>query len=378
MGCVTIDFDSEALLKGTRGRAREERLRLLEELADQGVALEELRSAVEQNRLALVPVERVLEGDGERITAEEVGERAGLDGEFLLRYWQALGLPRPEPDQRIFTERDLEAAKAVVAFREAGLPDEGILDATRVLGMSMAQVAATIRALIAETFIEGSDSERELALAFRDQAGALEPVMGGVLHHVFRLHVREQMRQDAIGLAELAEGRLTGGQEVSVGFADMVEFTRLGERLEPEELGELTGRLGELSTDLVEAPVRIVKLLGDAVMMVSPENEPLLDAALALVEAAEGEGERFPQLRAGVARGEALPRTGDWYGRPVNLASRITSIARPGSVLCDEATREDAGDGYEWSFAGSRRLKGIKGGVKLYRCRRGESDGEDQ
>jgi adenylate cyclase len=367
---VAIDFESEGLLKGTRGGAREERLRLLEELADQGFELDELRSAVAQNRLALLPVERFLEGAGDRFTVDELAERTALDPEFLLRYWQALGLPRPEPDERIFTERDLEAAQSVMAFREAGLPDEGILEATRVLGMSMAQVAATIRALVTETYIEGSETERDLALQLANEASALDPIMGGILHHVFRLHVREQMRQDAIGLAELAEGRLTGGQEVSVAFVDMVGFTRLGERLEPEEFGELTGRLGELATDLVELPVRVVKLIGDAVMMVSPDNPALLDAALGLVEAAEDEGGRFPQLRAGVARGEALPRAGDWYGRPVNLASRITSIARPGSVLCDEAAREAAGDGYAWSFAGSRRLRGIKGGVKLFRCRR--------
>jgi adenylate cyclase len=369
---VSIDFEAEGLLKGTHGKAREERRRLLEELAEQGIPLEELRAAVEQNRLALVPVEHMLEGGGERLTAAEIGEHAGVDPEFLLRYWQALGLPRPDPEARIFTERDLEAARAVVAFRAAGLPDEGILEATRVVGMSMAQMAATIRALLAEAFVEGSETERDVALRLRDEAAALDPVMGAVLHHVFRLQVREQMRQDAIGLSELAEGRLTGGQEVSVAFVDMVGFTRLGERLEPEEFGELTGRLGELATDLAEAPVRLVKLIGDAVMMVSPQNPALLDASLRLVEAAEAEGERFPQLRGGVARGEALPRAGDWYGRPVNLASRITAIARPGSVLCDEHAQEAAGDGYEWSFAGKRRLKGIKGGVKLFRCRREE------
>ena len=74
-------------------------------------------------------------------------------------------------------------------------------------------------------------------------------------------------------------------------------------------------------------------MLGDAAMLVSPDNDALLDAAIALIEAAEVEGQGFPSLRAGVARGAALSRAGDWYGRPVNLASRITDIAYPGSVL---------------------------------------------
>jgi adenylate cyclase len=372
---VSVDFEAEGLLEGTSGKAREERLRLLEELADQGVPLEELKGAVAENRLALLPVERFFEGEGERYTIAEVGERAGLDPDFLLRYWQALGLPRPEPDQEVFTDRDVEAAKAVKAFRDAGLPDDGILEATRVLGMSMSQVAATIRALVAESFVGGSETERDLAMRFREEAGRLDPLIGQILHYVFRLHTREQVRQDAIGLAELEEGRLAGGQEVSVAFADLVGFTRLGEQLEPEEFGELSGRLGELAGEVVSAPVRLVKMIGDAVMLVSPENDALLDAALELVEAADAEGERFPQLHAGVARGEALSRGGDWYGRPVNLASRITSIARPGSLLAAEAVREQAGDGYRWSLVGRRRLKGISGSERIYRCRREEAGG---
>ena len=87
---------------------------------------------------------------------------------------------------------------------------------------------------------------------------------------------------------------------------------------------------------------------------------------------AEDEGEEFPLLRAGVARGRALPRGGDWYGRPVNMASRITSVAYPTSVLCAAEVRDSAEREYRWSAAGSRRLKGIREPVRLYRARRGE------
>ena len=85
--------------------------------------------------------------------------------------------------------------------------------------------------------------------------------------------------------------------------------------------------------EVAEPPVRLVKTIGDAAMLASPEPEPLLGATLALIEAADAEGEDFPQLRAGAALGQALLRAGDWFGRPVNLASRITSVARPGSLL---------------------------------------------
>jgi adenylate cyclase len=109
-------------------------------------------------------------------------------------------------------------------------------------------------------------------------------------------------------------------------------------------------------------------------MLVAHEPEPLIDAALELIDAAEAEGEDFPLLRAGAAWGHALPRAGDWYGRPVNLASRITGVARPTSVLCAADLHEAASDGYRWSFAGERHLKGIDGAVKLFRVRALEPD----
>ena len=120
----------------------------------------------------------------------------------------------------------------------------------------------------------------------------------------------------------------------------MVDFTHLGETLDPEALGSVTGRLGELAAAAIEPPVRLVKLIGDAAMFVGPEPRPVVEAGLELVEEAAHEGDEFPLLRAGLARGEALPRGGDWYGRPVNLASRITAIARPDSVLTDPAVHD--------------------------------------
>ena len=86
----------------------------------------------------------------------------------------------------------------------------------------------------------------------------------------------------------------------------------------------------------------------------------------------DSEGEDFPLLRAGLSWGPALQRAGDWYGQPVNLASRITDFARPASVVADQAIRDAAEGDYAWSFAGNRRLKGIKGEVPLSRVRRPE------
>jgi adenylate cyclase len=364
-----IDFEAEGLLEGLEGDARAARLRLLEELQADGVGLEELRRAVQEDRLALLPVERILSGGKESLTAAEVAARAGVEEEFLEREWRALGMALADPETASYSERDVEAAKRVQALRDAGVPDEGVLEIARLLGMTMSQLAAANRRLIAEAFMREGDTEYDVAMRFAAAAREFIPLIGESLSYTLNLHLLAQIRHDAFGIAELSSGRATSAEEATVCFADMVGFTQLGETLEPEQLGAVTGRLGELAADVVEPPVRLVKLIGDASMLVGPEPGPVTEAALELVEAAASEGTDFPLMRAGVAAGTAIPRAGDWYGRPVNLASRISSVARPGSVLATEEVRDALEDAYRWSFAGERRLKGIDGRVKLYRCR---------
>ncbi len=115
--------------------------------------------------------------------------------------------------------------------------------------------------------------------------------------------------------------------------------------------------------------MRFIKTIGDAVMLVSTDTAALLDAMLTLVEATEAD-DALPQLRVGLSYGQAVSRAGDWFGSPVNLASRVTSVARPGSVLLSEAAREQIGGddpSFSWSFARARHLKGIQDEVKLFR-----------
>jgi adenylate cyclase len=367
-----IDYEAEGLLDGLDGKDREARSKLLDELVEAGCELDELRTAVAEERLALLPVERFLRGGDERLTPPEVAERAGVDKEFLEREWRALGLALAADDEPAYTERDVEAAKRVQQLRDAGVPDEGVLEVARLLGMTMSQLAAANRRLIADAFMEVGDTEYDVAKRFAAAAEAFMPLIGESLEYVLALHLREQIRHDAFNLAEVSSGRASSADEVTVCFADMVDFTRLGETLDPDALGSVTGRLGELAAAVVEPPVRLVKLIGDAAMIVGPEPNPVLDSALELVAAAESEGDEFPLLRAGVASGMALPRSGDWYGRPVNLASRITAIARPASVLVSEQVHDALSEdgSYDWSYAGSRKLKGIDGSVKVFRARR--------
>jgi adenylate cyclase len=114
--------------------------------------------------------------------------------------------------------------------------------------------------------------------------------------------------------------------------------------------------------------VRLVKTIGDAAMLVSPTPKPVVDTVVELVEGSRN-GDGLPLLRGGVSSGAALQRAGDFYGRPVNLASRLTSFARRGSVVASKDVHDAVPDDYHWSFAGNRRLKGVSGEVPVYRVR---------
>jgi adenylate cyclase len=368
-----MDFEAEGLLGNLTGKAREARLALLNELVDEGVSVEELKRAVEENRLVLLPVERVFDSGTQHYSARQIAELAGLEQDFLLRLLRALGAPIPEDDQPVYADADLEAAKRAKLFLDAGLPKEGVLETSRLIGISMANLADANREMVGEVFTVPGVDERELALRYAEAARAMSPLLGETLLHAYRIHLREAIRRAVVTEAELAEGRF-GTDEMTIAFADLVGFTRLGESLDIEQIGDLTGRLFELASDAAQPPVRLVKMIGDAAMFASRESQPLLDAVLGLV--GSGGTEEIPPLRAGAARGQTLGRGGDWYGRPVNLAARITGFARPDSVVVDQSVKDSIaqsnGRPFDFSFAGKRRFKGIEGEVPVHRVRRAD------
>jgi adenylate cyclase len=367
-----MDFAAAGLLDGLEGKDREARERLLERLAADGFTLDDLKSAVKEERLALLPVERVLGGEW---TAAEIADETGLDVEWLLRLRRLLGLPEANPDDRALGEEWVESARSTRFFMEAGMSEEAIAEISRVLGEAMARVAATTTAAFAESFLHQGDSEEDVAWRFAELAEKLTPPFGPVLLAAFKGHLRETVQQGMISRAELAAGHLVGEQETTICFADLVGFTTLGGQLAAEELGSVVSKFGELAADVGNSEVRLVKTIGDAAMFTCREPGPVVEAALKLMEAVQEAD--LPSLRAGVAYGRALQRSGDLYGQAVNLASRVTAVARADSVLCTKEVRDAAEDEFDWTYARKHRLKGVGNSVPLYRARRIEPSEED-
>jgi adenylate cyclase len=361
------------LLVGLEGDARAERAELIAWLFEQGISADEIQGSPVP---MLVASRRLMGDDGDYVSTREISEAAGIDLDLLQRVQRASGLVRvDDPDAVVHLRADGAAAAHAKEFIELGIGPDQVVQVVRVLAEGLSHAAEVMRYTALSTILRAGASELEIAQASQALVTRIVPLLGPMIEDMLFLQLRHMMETEAVNASERAAGKpLAGARQVTVAFADLVGFTRLGEEVPPEELGQLANRLADLARDVTVPPVRFIKTIGDAVMFVCTDPAPLLDAMLKLVEITDGDND-FPRLRAGIASGSAVSRTGDWFGSPVNLASRVTAAARPGTVLAAESTRDELGDaaGFSWSFAGGRHLKGIKGEVKLYRARRGDS-----
>jgi adenylate cyclase len=369
-----LDFAALGLLDGLEGEERTGRERLLARLHADGVSLRDLEQATEAGVVVLLGADRLV-GGGSQYSVRQIAELSELGLDFQLASMRAAGRAIPPLDDAVLGPGDLELARIGKRYRELGLPDGDSLEVIRMVARGLAPVAETMRQIAMKLALRPGVSEDDLAIDFAQAAEGLMPLTGPFLGEMMRLQLRTVAKTEVINHAERQAGRLPGSRDVAVCFADLVGFTRVGEEVPLDELGEIAGRLEQLTLKTIAGPVRLVKSIGDAVMLVSPDAPSLLDAALALVDAAGEQHSGLPELRAGVAAGPALSRAGDWFGRPVNLASRITAIARPGSVLAAEGVRDtlvssEAAESFRISTAGHRELKGISRPVSLYRVRR--------
>lgn len=362
--------DLDDLLDGLEGEARAERADLVRWLLEQGVSAEEIATT---NPPLLLASRRLIGDDGTYVSAREISETYGIDLELLQRVQRAIGLARvDDPDAVVHMRADGEAAAFAQRFVDLGLNPDQVVAVVRVLAEGLSHAAEVMRFTALAAIIRPGASEVQIAQGSQALIGRIAPLLGPMIHQMLFLQLRHMMETEAVNAAERAAGKpLPGARSVAVAFADLVGFTKLGEVVSAEELSQLAGRLADLARDLTVPPVRFIKTIGDAVMFVCPEPAPLLDTVLKLVDTVDNDND-FPRLRAGVAKGMAVSRAGDWFGSPVNAASRVTGVARPGTVLATDAVCEAIGEeaGFQWSFAGARRLKGIKSEAKLFRVRR--------
>ena len=271
-------------------------------------------------------VEHELLGGERRYTRAQVAELAHVDAELARTLWRALGFPDVGDEEVAFTDRDVEALQTVRSLVDSGvLDEEAQLSVTRAMGQSLSRLAEWQVATIAEALGRTEPLQEQDAAAV---ARELVPVMEGLIGYVWRRH-----------LAATA-GRVLGGGDVvartmAVGFADLVGFTSLTRHVSEEELATLVDRFEGVAADTIaELGGRVVKTVGDEVMFSADIPRTGAEIAVALSERIGGD-DTLPDLRVGVACGTVLSRLGDVYGEPVNIASRLTSAARPGSVLVD-------------------------------------------
>jgi adenylate cyclase len=371
---IVFDVEASGLLDGLEGRARAERAELIPWLLERGVTVEQIRESYQPMLLAS---RRLLGDDGTMVSAREISQRNGIDLDLLLRVQRASGLPRvDDPDAAVHLRVDGEAAAYAQKFIDLGFRPDQIVLVVQVLSEGLSRAADVMRYAALAAVSEPGASELDIAKRSEAQMRDAAPLLGPLITDMLRLQLLHVMETEAVTATERAEGiPLPGAREVTIAFADLVGFTRLGEVVPPEDLERLAHQLTDLAREVAVPPVRYIKSIGDEVMLVSSDPVAMLNAVLNLVDATEAI-EGFPRLRTGVATGLAVSRAGDWYGGSVNLAARVTGASRPGAILVAESTREAITDGsdegFAWSFAGARHLKGIKDDVKLFRVRRAE------
>ncbi|MHA7649446.1 adenylate cyclase regulatory domain-containing protein [Mycobacterium sp. ML4] len=357
------------LLDGLEGQARAERADLVRWLLEQGITAEEIRTT---NPPLLLATRHLVGDDGTCVSAREISETYGIDLDLLQRVQRAIGLARvDDPDAAVHMRADGEAAAHAQRFVDLGLSPDHVVSVVRVLAEGLSHAAEVMRSTALSAIIRPGVTELQIAQGSKALVGRIAPLLGPMIQQMLFLQLRHMMETEAVNAGERAAGKpLPGARLVAVAFADLVGFTKLGEVVSAEELGQLAGRLADLARDLTAPPVRFIKTIGDAVMFVCPDPAPLLDTVLKLVDMVDNDND-FPRLRAGVAFGMAVSRAGDWFGSPVNAASRVTGVARPGTVLATDSVCDAVGDdaGFSFSLAGARRLKGIKSEAKLFRVR---------
>ncbi len=283
-------------------------------------------------------LDALLLGAPRRYTREEIADLAGVPLERARLYWRALGFA-DTGGARAFTDLDVEALRRIER-----LVDDGVL--TQALAVGMVRALGHTTARLASWQVDLVLDHLSGGTGIREQVSAedayvvvqrLLPEIEPLLVHAWRLQLAASVERVLSGDDET----LVDAVHLTVGFADLVGFTRLSARIGERELAHVVERFEQVGSDLLTAAgARLLKTLGDEVLFVAERPAQAVTAALALLDGFVAD-EAIPELRIGLATGLVIYRMGDVFGTTVNLASRLTSLARPGTVVVDRGTAAD-------------------------------------
>jgi adenylate cyclase len=278
-------------------------------------------------------LERLLLDGPRRYTRLQVAGMAGMAPERTQRLWRALGFPDAADDAPVFTDADVEALGVLSTLIDSGFVDpdtEGSI--ARAMGQALSRLADWQTDMLADALTRrGPDGQRRPVGPDEvvEVARALLPKMRDIQHYVWRRHLAANA--DRL----LAASGPGDRRELGVGFADLVGYTSRSRGMGGRELGAMIEDFESIAAEVIARHSgRVVKTVGDGVLFTTASPVDAVEIGLRLPEV--WDTEERPPLRVGAAYGTVLTRLGDVYSPVVNLASRLTSIARPSAVLVDQ------------------------------------------
>jgi adenylate cyclase len=284
--------------------------------------------------------ERVILGEPPVYTALEVAAETGVTLEQAQRLWRALGFPE-HGTAVAYTRGDVGAVSTLLSLVEGGLLDFDLaVNLTRAVGQTMARLSDwEVSALVhrvEELREEGGDDADPIEIAGRMIEGFEKP-FEELLVYVWRRHLAAAVARTAALSAREEDLHTT---ELTVGFADIVSFTALSNQLSEERIGDLVELFEARCADVVAAHRgRVIKSIGDSVLFVNDDPIQAYDTAEGIITVI-GRDSRMPDVRVGLASGSVVMRLGDVFGPPVNMASRLTGVARRNRIIIDAQTAE--------------------------------------
>src|SRR3954465_10867553 len=347
--------------------------RVVARLRERGFSLREIREATESGRLASSYIEGLLPDAPARWTLEKAARETGLEPALIERIFTSMGFGAQGLDH--LTDDDVQLLRSSAAVLAAGLPLVAFLQLVRVYGQAMSQIAdAEVRLFhlyVHEPLMRDGVPGWEMAEEMEGLAREIMPLASPVMEHAHNRFLQHFIEQDVIGHmeADLDDGdgrdRLLGRLRVAIAFADLAGYTRLTEELGDEEAVSAVERFVERVETSLPDDARIIKTIGDEVMVVGTDAVSLVTWAVGFQARVPGR----PLPRIGIHFGETLYRDGDYYGREVNQASRVSARAAGGEVLVTRPVVDHAGDHLSFERIGEVRLKGFTAPTEIFLAR---------